>query len=141
MLKIDSKSRYLNNVAVFWYTEKGIVGFTDEMEGMNISDSGLFIELGDTHDVLWEKLISLKLSEDPYFYPRGRVIFDKTNKVFKVVCDPKLARSATCREELIQVFSLPSTMQFATDIHYRSECNNPVFAEYKPEEKIDPFEE
>ena len=111
--------------AVFWYTEEGVVGCAELLNCPYAEDSGRFIGLCQNHFDLWSHFESHFNTEDMYFYPRGRVVYDKQTRAFKVICDPKLARDTI----------------FDTDLHYRSAYRSSEFAEYTEEERADPFEE
>lgn len=104
-----------------------------------MEDSGEFAGLRIGHFELWDRFESRFNTDDMYYYPRGRVVYDKRARGYKVVCDPKLARSSECREKIRQAFALDAETVFDTDLHYRSSFQSPELAEYTEEELADPF--
>lgn len=128
-------------IAVFWYTEEGVVGCAELLNSPYAEDSGRFIGLCQNHFDLWSHFESHFNTEDMYFYPRGRVVYDKQTRAFKVICDPKLARSAECQNKIKNTYDLSGDTIFDTDLHYRSAYRSSEFAEYTEEERADPFEE
>lgn len=126
-------------IAVFWYTEEGVVGLSESLSGQHAELAGRFAGLSICHFDLWERFAAHFGTDDMYFYPRGRVVFDTQQETFKVVCDPKLARSSFCRSKIRESFGLDAGVQFDTDLHYRSVFCSPEFAQYTDEELADPF--
>lgn len=128
-------------IAVFWYTEEGVIGYAEAIDGHHTEDSGRFVGLCQNHFDLWSHFESHFSTEDMYYYPRGRVVYDKQTRAFKVICDPKLARSVECQNKIKNAYGFSGGILFDTDLHYRSAYRAPEFAEYTEEERADPFEE
>ncbi|WP_251198369.1 hypothetical protein [Anaerotardibacter muris] len=140
-LKSDgSESTSFGKVALFWYTEQGIVGMAEPLEGVHVEDSGEFMGLNIGHFELWGLFESRFNTDDMYHYPRGRVIYCKRTRCYKVVCDPRLVRSLECCEKIRRAFALGAETAFDTDLHYRSSFQSPELAEYTKEELADPFD-
>lgn len=127
-------------LAVFWYTEKGIVGIAAALCDSRAENSGRFVDLDITHSDLWEQFETQFDTDNPYFYPRGRVVFELAANSFKVICDPKLSRSKTCKAAILKAFGLLPNTKLETDLHYRSEFESSIFAAYTNEELEDPFD-
>jgi hypothetical protein len=90
-------------------------------------DDGRFVNGADDHEPYWEivQRTHPHLSGEEYYQvPRGRVLFNKTEKRFNVYLDKVLCK-APIAYVIVERFHLPRKHTiFRTDLHYTTDPND-----------------
>lgn len=115
-------------VGIFWVDpikKKIDLTFADPVKSIKLEPGNEFITGPYGHYAVWEQykknnLLPNKWKDQEYEYvPRGRVLYDRKKKRFKVFSSQELAQSPWFREAIIKEFNLQSgNTNFFGDEHY-----------------------
>jgi hypothetical protein len=120
--KINASNESVPEVGIFWIDtdKKSIIKFSTPWSDV-MGDRGLY-DVGMTHYTYWSRYRTRHGNYGNLEYedlPRGRVIYDKTNDLFKVYCGTVIGTNAVFKELILSNFNLPSAKtKFLRDAHY-----------------------
>ncbi len=108
----------MGRVGLFFYAEQHWLIHTCSFR--QAEEHNGFLNYPFSHEVIWEQLYFKKYHTDFDFYPRGRIIYDRQSKTYRVFHDICIKTEAA---QFITAYS-PERVLLLLDEHYQChQCN------------------
>lgn len=89
----------------------------------NAERYGDFVNYPESHDEVWQREYAAKFGVDFDYYPRGRIVYNRTAEVYRLYHDPCVADTA----ELLRRLYPEGKCTAALDEHYQCRNCNPDY--------------
>lgn len=104
-------------VGPFFFIDNNLISYKEPIDMYSLDE--YFINSSKGHFELFYEIRKPNMKEEYSMYPRGRVLYDTRNMIFKVYLDETLLNRKDIREMIINDFNLPLiNVLFDTDEHY-----------------------
>ena len=117
-----SRIASMPEVGIFWLIDKKLVADSIPWRQANISSS--FYSGKNDHAAFWttlQRLVPQWKGNEYTDYPRGRVLFDAMEEVFRVYSSRAIIGSPALRNLILAEFKRPlAATKFAADYHYEN---------------------
>jgi hypothetical protein len=109
----------LGKIGIFWIVNNRVDGFKEPIDnGENYGDT---VQPSVDHFTYWERFISrypqLKIFEYDEV-PRGRVIYDKKNKVFVILSSKRVLNNKDLVRDVCLFYEIDGNVELRWDEHY-----------------------
>jgi hypothetical protein len=107
---IQQRTNHQPRVGIFWYYKKKLLTYSFPMK--EVEEQSGFIDVGMGHYDLWSTFQKLDRSLKNIKYedlPRGRILYDVTNKIYKVSTSSKIIQTEGFQDMVLSTFNLPVT--------------------------------
>ena len=122
MEKENSVQKGAPRLGVFWYAESEWISIDIKLQDGKTYGDNVITPVD--HFSQWEKLRGEKKVPDVEYehYPRGRIKYNKPDRIWTVTADEDITGRAELREKILEIFCLPKEYTiFFTDEHYQNE--------------------
>ena len=107
-------------MGIFWHYKKKLLTYSFPVN--EVPEQSGFIDVGMGHYDLWSTFQKLDRDLKDVEYeelPRGRILYDVANKIYKVYASSTMILTEGFQDLVFHTFNLPKTATvFESDLHY-----------------------
>ena len=107
-------------MGIFWHYKKKLLTYSFPVN--EVPEQSGFIDVGMGHYDLWSTFQKLDRDLKDVEYeelPRGRILYDVANKIYKVYASSTMILTEGFQDLVLHTFNLPKTATvFESDLHY-----------------------